>query len=89
MITVKTAKGSATMMLQSQVDQFSKQYQERYGYSWRYEGATVRRDGRSYYLVTPEGVHYFLSTRDVAMAHLQSYLETGRGNMAMCRAGVQ
>lgn len=84
-----TAKGSATMMLQAQVNQFSRDYQAKYGYSWRYEGATVRRDGRVYFLVTPEGVHYFLSTRVTAMAHLRSYLATGRGNDAMRRAGVQ
>ena len=77
---------STTAALQAVVDDFTEQYQARYGYPWRYEGAQVVRDGKTYSLVTPEGVHYFLSTRDVAMAHLQSYLETGRGNMAMCRA---
>jgi hypothetical protein len=76
------------MVLQWMVDDFTVQYQARYGYAWRYEGATVQRDGKTYSLVTPEGVHYFLSTSDVAKAHLESYLETGRGNMAMCRAGV-
>lgn len=77
---------STTAALQAVVDDFSREYEKRYGYPWRYEGATVQRDGRVYSLVTPEGIHYFLYTKKTALAHLQSYLETGRGNMAMCRA---
>jgi hypothetical protein len=77
---------NTTAALQAVVDDFSAKYQERYGYPWRYAGAKVVRSGTTYSLVTPEGIHYFLSTKKVALAHLQSYLETGRGNMAMCRA---
>ena len=89
MTTVKAARGKQTMILQWVVDDFTAQYQAKYGYAWRYEGATVRRDGRCYFLVTPEGIHYYMGSRDVALSHLNSYLETGRGNDAMRRAGVQ
>lgn len=88
-MSIQAAAGKQTMILQWLVDDFTRDYQERYGYPWRYEGAKVQRDGKTYSLVTPEGVHYYLGTRNVATTHLKSYLETGRGNMAMCRAGVK
>lgn len=80
------AAGAATRWLQTMVDEHTALYRERHGHPWRYEGAVVRRDGKTYFLVAG-GIHYFLNTRQHAQAHLASYLETGKAHDSMRRIG--
>jgi hypothetical protein len=79
----KGAKG-----LQTFLREMSAAYEAKYGYSWKYQGGVIRREGKSYFIDCDAGPVY-VSTFDTAVRHMMDYLETGKPNDAMRRAGVR
>jgi hypothetical protein len=75
-----------TKALQEILDKLARGHSHKFGYAWNYEGATVRREGKGYF-IDYDGQTRYLGPFRVAVEHLSQYASAGRPNAAMTRAG--
>jgi hypothetical protein len=71
--------------LQELLQRLGRGHQHKHGYAWNYEGATVRREGKLYF-IDYDGQTRYLGTFQVAVEHLSQYAVSGVPNAAMRRA---
>ncbi len=83
-ISALVARGG-TKALQQILQHLGRGHAHKHGYAWNYDGATVRRESKVYFIDYDGQTRYLGTFRD-AVEHLSQYAVTGTPNASMRRA---